>query len=592
MVSERRPEQVIVRRRMEAVFLGFVAVLVVIAARLFVVQVVQAKDFAAMADKMQVRPLQIDAVRGPILDRNGNELATNVLAKTLLINPRVPKDPDATAARLGELLRLTEPEVAHLARRIRQGDERRSGYLRLRRGVERKLAQRVLDLSTAEPALKGIWLENSPQRVNPSGTDGRQLIGSVNVDGEGIEATEKYFESLLHGKDGARTVRVNALGVPIPNSETRMEEPKDGKPVRLTLDRDLQHIVEAELAKLEVAQSPDAATAVVMDVHTGEVLAMANLPGFNATEKDSDRAQAQRRNRAVTDLYEPGSTFKVITAGAALEYGVETTTNCPGSRAIGKHVVKCAHGASHGRVDLRKMIEKSCNLGAGTLAQRVGPEHMMDFIKAMGLQSKTGIEFPGEEYSTLMSWARWNAIKTVTVGFGQGVSVTPIQLLAAYAAIANDGVYNPPKLVLEAQGWEPEERPSHRVMTVKNTQTLRSYMEGVVTNGTGTAAKIPGYSVAGKTGTAQISEGRRGYGSGKVASFVGFVPAQSPRIAILVSAWRPKRGEYGGVVAAPVFREIARQCVLYLKVAPDTPEDERDGALRGGVRSRSGGSRD
>jgi cell division protein FtsI/penicillin-binding protein 2 len=234
-------------------------------------------------------------------------------------------------------------------------------------------------------------------------------------------------------------------------------------------------------------------------------------------------------------------------------------------------------------VDLRKMVEKSCNVAAGAIAERVGPTRLYDFLFKMGLQEKTDIEFPGEEYGQLPDPAKrkdlWPTIRTVNVGFGQGVVVTPVQLLAAYAAIANDGVYNPPRLVLQAPGAKLPDRTPRRVMTAANAQALRSHMEAVVVSGTGTQAKIAGYSVAGKTGTAQIAANGR-YGHGYVASFVGFVPASKPRLAILVSAWHPRKDQYGGVVSAPVFREIARQSVAYLRVQPDTPEDLRDGDVR------------
>jgi cell division protein FtsI/penicillin-binding protein 2 len=448
--------------------------------------------------------------------------------------------------------------------------------------VDRKLALRIEALSRKEPVLKGLWLEDAPMRVNPSGGDGIQTIGTVNSDEEGIEAIELKFDSILRGHNGKRTMRVNGIGEPIPESEHRIVEPVDGKDIKLTLDRDIQHYAETELAKVAAEQRPEAATTAVMDIQTGDVLAMASWPTFSPGQKKID-PQA-RRNRAVTDLYEPGSTFKVMTAAAALEYGVSTNAYCSGSRTIGKHTIRCAHGASHGAVDLRKMIEKSCNLSAGTLAERVGPTRLHHFLETMGLQSKTEIEYPGEEYGRLPDPQKrkdlWPTIRTANVGFGQGVVVTPIQLLAAYAAIANDGVYNPPRLVLEAPGVKLPERKPRRVMTSANAAALRSHMEAVTTpGGTGTKAKIAGYSVAGKTGTAQIARNGR-YGHGYVASFIGFLPAGKPRLAILVAVWHPKAAQYGGVVSAPVFREIARQSVAYMKIQPDTPGDLRDGDER------------
>jgi cell division protein FtsI/penicillin-binding protein 2 len=550
-----------------------------VALRLTYVQWIMSAQVVRMAEQMHGRTVEVDARRGRIKDRNDSEIATDIITNAITINPRLVASPTATAARLAELLGVDENERNAMRERIEEAAARRRFYCKLRRGVDRKVAAKILAAAKTDKALRGLALENTPARVNPAGGDGLQLIGSVNIDGTGIEAIEKYCDSVLRGRNGERRIRVSGTGAPIPESETRVVEPVDGRDVRLTIDQDIQHFAEVELAKVAKAQSPDAATAIVLDVRNGDVLGMANWPTYQPKEKKV--TPAQRRNRAVTDLYEPGSTFKVITAAAALEHDVRTGFHCAGSRTIGRRTVRCAHG-SHGSVDLRKMIEVSCNLSAGALAERVGPKGMHDFLDLFGFQKKTGIEFPGEEYATLQSPEKWATMRTVNIGFGQGIVVTPIQLAAAYAAIGNDGVYNPPRLVLDAPGMDLPQRQPRRVMTSSNAAALRSYMEAVVvgSNGTGKAAKIPGYSVAGKTGTAQIATSR-GYGRGRLASFVGLVPAGKPRLAILVSVWHPRRGSYGGVVSAPVFREIARQSVSYLGIEPDTPRDLRDGANTG-----------
>lgn len=579
MIAQEHNEFAVIRKRMELVFLLFLLFVFVLALRLTYLQWFQARGFAQLAERIQARTFEVDASRGRIRDRNGAEFATDILAKAIAINPRVVEDPEVTVDRIAELLKLESKDRAAMLAKLEKSKERRSAYCQLRRGVDRKLAESMAALAKKDKSLKGLWLEDSPMRVNPSGADGIQLIGTVSQDGRGLEAIELKFDSILRGRNGQRHVRVNGIGEPIPESETRVVEPVDGKDVTLTLDRDIQHFVEAELAKVAAEQSPDAATAIVMDVHSGDVLGMASWPSFDPKAKKID-PQA-RRNRAVTDLFEPGSIFKVITAAAALEYGVNTNTYCGGSRTIGRHTIKCAHGERHGACDLRKMLEKSCNLGAGAIAERIGPTRFYKFLEDVGLQSKTGIEFPGEEYARLPDPVkhkdRWPTIRTTNVGFGQGVQVTPIQLLAAYAAVANDGVYNPPRLVKDAPGMKLPERPPHRIMSAANAAALRSHMEAVVVSGTGKKAKIAGYSVAGKTGTAQlVLNGRYAHGA-YVASFAGFVPASKPKLAILVSVWHPRRGQYGGTVSAPVFREIARQSVAYLKIQPDIPNNLVDG---------------
>ncbi len=576
MAVQPRSEQTLIKKRMEVAFLGFLGLTGVLALRLTYLQWFQARGFVDLANRTQGRTLQVDASRGKILDRTGAEMATDVMAKSIVINPRVVKDRAATAEHIAELLGLEAKDREAMQERLERS---RGFYCLLRRGVERKLAEKLAARVKTDPLLKGLWLEDNPIRVNPSGADGIQLIGRVNIDGRGVEGIELFLDRTLGGKSGSRTVRVSASGQPIPETETRVVAPVDGQNVRLTLDRDVQHFVEQELNKVAQEQLPDAATAVVMDIHNGHVLAMGNWPSYSLADKKVK--PEQRRNRAVTDLFEPGSTFKILTAAAALQYGVPTTVHCGGSRTIGNRSVRCAHGAAHGTVDLRKMIEQSCNIAAGSLAERVGPERFYQFLDNFGFQAKTGIEFPGEEYGLMLAPEKWRTMRTVNIGFGQGIVVTPTQLVAAYAAIANDGLYMPPRLVMEAP--KLESREPRRVMDAEKARLLRDHMESVVVSGTGKKAKIPGYTVAGKTGTAQIAKNGR-YGHGYVASFVGFLPVKKPRLAILVSVWHPRRGQYGGAVSAPVFREIARQSVAYLGIPPDAPEDLRDGADPGTFR--------
>ncbi|MFN3650019.1 MAG: peptidoglycan D,D-transpeptidase FtsI family protein [Armatimonadota bacterium] len=577
MSIPRRNEFTLVRKRMEGVFILFILGLILLVARLVDLQVLKGPGFERLATRMHVRTRTIDAARGMVLDRNGSELARDVLSKHVAMNPRILESPAATAARLASLLKLDEKQQEAIRKRLAVGAKKRRAYSQVLRNLDRKVAEDLYEKSRKDPLLEGLWLEDAPLRVYPSGRDGTQIVGPVSSDGRGIEGIELKFDSVLRGHDGQRVVRVDAAGKVIPESEQIRSHPVDGANVKLTIDRDIQHFVEAELLKVAEAQEPDAATAVVMDVRNGDVLAMANWPSYHPDDKKI--TPAQRRNRAVTDLFEPGSIFKVITAAAAMEAGVKLDATCTGGRQIGRYRVRCAHGANHGHVPISEMVTVSCNLAAGALAERVGPAGMYDYMDKFGLNQKTGIEFPGEAYWPHDKPDTWKTIRTVNVGFGQGVNISPIQLVAAYAAIGNDGVYNPPRLVLEAPGAKLPPRESRRVMSAENARKLRSYMESVVVGagGTGKNAKIAGYTVGGKTGTAQIAMNGR-YGSGYVASFAGFVPAREPRLAILVSVWHPRHGQYGGAVSAPVFREIARQSVAFLKIPPDAPTDHRDGA--------------
>jgi stage V sporulation protein D (sporulation-specific penicillin-binding protein) len=610
-IAQQRPqENSLVRKRMEVIFLLFLAVTVVIAGRLVWLQWFHSREFAAAVDGQTVRDQSILAPRGKILDRNGHPLANDELGKAIFVNPQVVRDPAHTARRLAALLGLTglqETYVRELITRSQQpridpktgqpkintktGKPIKIFDLQLRRGVERKLAQSVIAHSAEilgidpktvkerDMVRTGLRLEDSPRRLNPSERDGVQLIGQVSPDGAGLEAVEMQFDKLLRGTPGKQRVKMDMAKQPIPGTEIRIADPENGKDIRLTIDRTIQHFVEEELQKVWEAQTPDAATAIVLDVPTGQVLAMTNRPTYDPTQKGPVVDEA-RKNRAVTDLYEPGSTFKVITAAAALECGLPTSAHCSGSRRIGKYTVRCAHGNSHGSVDLTRMIQVSCNLGAGQLAERLGPSRIYQYLKKFGFLNPTGIEFPGEQKGRLPDPvkypSRWPLIKTVNVGFGQGVVTTPIQLLSFYASVGNGGKYVPPRLVLDASGTPLPERPVRQIMKPETAQRLIQGMEMVVVKGTGTNAQLPYYRVAGKTGTAQLVRETGGYGGGYVSSFIGFFPVSQPKIAILVSVWNPKKQHYGGQVAAPAFREVARKTAQYLSIPPDAPDNTKD----------------
>lgn len=579
-LGARKNEHAIVKRRMEGIFWVFVLMLLILVVRLADLQILKADSFRQLANKMQMRTMAIPASRGRIMDRNGNELAQDVVAKGIALNPRVVDDPPKTSALLAKLLRLDAPTATALQEKLvkatREERKERSAYISLKRGVPRKLAEEILARAKKDPALKGLWLEDVPTRVYPAGADAIQLVGAVGSDGRGVEALELKLDSVLRGEDGERRARVGATGIPIPDSAVRLREPINGQDVRLTIERDVQHFVETELAKMAEKQRPDAATAVVLDVQTSEVLGMANWPSYTPGDKVID--PEKRRNRAITDTFEPGSIFKVLTGVAAMDHGVNTRAYCGGRIQVGKYGIGCAHGARHGSVDMNRMVEESCNIAAGLYAERVGPERLWSFLDNLGFQRKTEIEFPGEASRRFLPAEDWKRVRTINIGFGQGIAITPIQLAAAYAAIANDGVYTAPRLVQEAPGYKLPGRVSRPVMKPETARLMRKYMENCVNEGTGTKAKIPGYSVGGKTGTAQLVANGRYQAGAYVASFAGFVPAHKPRLAILVSVWHPRAEQYGGSVSAPVFREIARQSAAFLKIPPDQPNDVRDGA--------------
>ncbi len=560
------------KRRMEWAFLLFLLVFAALAARLAWVQWWQHAALTRLATAVHVRRIPVPARRGEILDRNGRELASNILAIDVCANPRVVADAEATARALVELYGGEVDEYRRKLARVRK-----TAFVYLKRGVEREVAERSRQELKRRVELKGIELRLAPSRIYPGDSLAAAVLGYVNIDQQGIEGLELQFDRVLAGKDGYIVAEVDARQEVIPATERQAVAPVDGKSIVLTLDATVQQFAEHELQKAVEQWHPESASVIVMDVRSGEVLALANTPGYNANKREAVPPE-YRRCRAITDVYEPGSTFKVITAAAALEERINTDTYCSGGKVVGVHTIRCAKHRAHGQCDIGRTIEQSCNIAAGTWAERLGPERIYNTIKAFGFLERTGIELAGETVGWMGKWEEWRPIRTFNVGFGQGIAVTPIQLLRAFAAVANDGQLVRPRMVLKvgddaAKAYEP----ARRVMTVENARDLRGLMERVVTTGTGKNAKIAHYSAAGKTGTAQIARNGVYVGGAYVGSFLGFVPADEPKIAMLVLVRHPKGAHYGGTVAAPIFREVSRQVMNYLQIPPDAPGDERDG---------------
>jgi stage V sporulation protein D (sporulation-specific penicillin-binding protein) len=565
----RSPQNLLLKKRLEIVFIAMMLAFVALSLRLVWIQGVRQEHFTKLADKMRRREIPAPARRGVIRDRTGWELVTNIAATDVCANPRAIGDKAAAAEALAQTVGGTQERYLQ---RLSKG----TFFVYLARGLDRKKG-----LAVGAARIDGVEVRTSAKRVHPAGPLAAHILGSVDIDGRGLEGAEARFDRHLRGKDGHSVAEVDATQKVIPDTEREVVPPVNGRDVTLTIDANIQEFAEAELATLDATYHPEGATAIVMNVRTGEVLAMANLPTYDPNIRGQVPV-ANRRNRAITDLYEPGSTFKTMTAVAALEESIPTSAYCPGSMGIGRRSIRCAHGKSHGRVDLQRFIEQSCNVTAAILAQRMGSEKLYKHIKKLGFLEKTGIELIGEANYPLEKPKTWAAMKTANVGFGQGVVSTPLQLLRAYAAVANGGLMVKPAILGAIDGVTLPAQPApRRVMTEATAARLRAALESVVTSGTGKAAKIANYSVAGKTGTAQLARGGVYVKGAYVSSFVGFVPASRPQIGILVAVTRPRGQYYGGVVAAPAFREIARQTMAYLEIPPDSPGDVRDGARPG-----------
>ncbi|MHB0937805.1 MAG: peptidoglycan D,D-transpeptidase FtsI family protein [Armatimonadota bacterium] len=433
--------------------------------------------------------------------------------------------------------------------------------------------------------LPGIATQHERRREYPYGTLAAPTLGFVLIGGDGLSmkgvfGIEETANKTLTGKDGFESKEIDARRNAIPEHSERID-PVEGKDVFLTLDRSIQMAAEESLAKAVKTTRAAGGQCVVMDCNTGEILALASAPSWNAN--NPGKSTVPLVNPVISHFYEPGSTFKLVPVLAALEEGLvrdgQTITNCGGPMRVGNRSIREAHNY-HGRVDPGRLLEQSCNISSAMLALELGPEKYLDWCERLGFGKTTGIELRNESPGFLnRQTAKKARITLANMGFGQSMAVTPLQMVAAYSVVANGGNYVQPHLIkyrVDDNGKrEPVTVTPRRVCSEETAELMRGYFERVVTEGTGGTAKIPGYRVAGKTGTAQKA-GPGGYGGGKaIGSFIGFLPVDKPRLTIIALIDEPQTSHYGGVVAAPVFAEVGRQAMHYLNVPPSKMEPER-----------------
>jgi cell division protein FtsI/penicillin-binding protein 2 len=540
---------------------AFVALLGIALARSFWLQVVQGDAYAAMATRQHRETVVVPSGRGTIFDRNGEPLAIGEQAMTVFANPRqVDRPRDLTLAIAKELDLDLAPVYSLLT-------DRSKGFVYIARKVDPSDAEALEKLGFA-----GLGFYPEELRTYPQKRVASQVLGYAGLDNVGLEGLERSLDKTLAGKPGSQTIVKDPIGRALDVVSTKPETP--GRNVRLTIDHQIQANAEAVLAETVAQHSARAASAIVMDPHTGAVLAMATAPGFNANRFPTTRPD-RRRNRAVTDTYEPGSTFKLVTIAAALEEHVVS----PGSSfllspslQVADRVIREAHIRGTERMTVRGIVERSSNIGTITIAQRLGEGRLAFWIDRFGFGSPTGIDFPGESSGFALPPGEWSGSTIGTVPIGHGIAVTPIQMARAYAAIGNGGVLVQPQLIERVDGKPVEREGGKRVVSRRVSKQMLSMLRGVVLEGTGTQAAIPGYTVAGKTGTAaKIDSTGRYSHTDYVASFVGLVPATKPRLVIMVMVDEPSGSIYGGDVAAPVFRQIARFNLQHLEVPPDAP---------------------
>ncbi len=560
------------RLRVALIFVVLAAGLAALLGRLFVLQIRDHRGLTERASRQYHRLVPLTSKRGTITDRNGRELAVSLQAPSVFAQPSAVANPDAAAAALAPHLAVPRAE---LLERLRADKP----FVWIARRVEPAQAEAVARLN-----LKGIGLVPESRRFYPRQELAAHLLGFVGLDDRGLEGIEFQYDAVLGGKPRWVVAAQDALGRVVFRDEP---EPTDRETfdLVLTIDEVMQYIAERELERAVARSRARGGSAIVMDPRTGEVLALANWPTFNPNLYQQTPAAA-RRNRAAADAFEPGSAFKVILGAAALEEGVVH----PGDRFYGEGGAIEVGGVTirdHERYEwltFEEVLAHSSNVGAVKVGLRLGKTLYYNYISGFGFGSLTGVDLPGETPGLIRRPQKWSQVSLGALSIGQEISVSPLQLLTAFAAVANGGELVRPYVARALRRPEGElvrafgPLKLRRVISAATARALAASLQGVVRDGTGKAAAVAGYSVMGKTGTAQKLDRATGrYSHQKVvASFVGALPAEDPRLAILVVIDEPQAAlAWGGAIAAPTFREIAREALKYLRVPPSAPPAEQ-----------------
>jgi cell division protein FtsI/penicillin-binding protein 2 len=552
-------------RRITVLAAAFLALLAATLVRAIWIQVVKGPEYAAMALRQHRETVVVPASRGTIVDRNGEPLAIGKLSTTVYANPRQVTDARSITLAAAKQLGV-DPTTLYATLK-----DRSKGFVY----IERKADPRKAKILEAKD-FAGLGFYPEELRFYPQGPVAAQVIGYAGLDNKGLEGLERSLEGTLAGTPGSQTIVKDPFGRALDVVETKPE--KAGRSVRLTIDREVQANAEEVLQETVRRWGARAATAIVMDPHTGQIYAMATAPRFNANRFPTTRAD-RRRNRAVTDTYEPGSTFKLVTVAAALQDHVVTPRTSfvlAPTIQVADRVIHDSHPRGTERLTVRQIVEQSSNIGAITIAERLGAGRLASWVDRFGFGSKTGIDFPGESPGFALPLDQWSGSTIGTVPIGHGIAVTPIQMARAYSAIANGGVLVRPHLVDRIDGKTVGVTRGRRVVSRHVSDQMMSMLRGVVLEGTGTEAAIPGYTVAGKTGTAAKIDPDGTYSTSRyVASFVGMVPASKPKLVIMVMVDEPHGEIYGGEVAAPAFKDIARFNLQHFEIPQDAPETGR-----------------
>jgi cell division protein FtsI (penicillin-binding protein 3) len=549
----------VANRRIRLLIALFAAVFIAALLRAGWLQAVRAQALGNMATSQHRETIEVPPHRGTIYDRRGVELAVGSRATTVYANPRQIRDPRAAALAVEQTLGLDANKVYPLL------SDRSRGFVYIERQADPGLAQSLQDKHLA-----GFGFYDEEHRDYPQKRVGASVLGYAGVDNTGLSGLELELDKTLTGTQGERTIVKDPFGRTLEVVDSKPGT--DGNNVYLTLDHSIQGQVERILAETRARWAAKSASAIVMDPRTGGILAVANDPGYDAN-KFPDVPPDRQRNRAVTDTYEPGSTFKIVTISGALQTGLVTPSTkftLPYQIHVADRTIHDAEPRGTQTMTTDQILSRSSNVGVVTIAEALGQDRVQEWIHRFGFGRRTGIDYPGETKGIVLPSQKWSGSTIGNVPIGQGIAVTPVQMIAAYGAIANKGVLVEPHLVDRVGNGARLQPTRRRILTAKTADEVRHMLREVVEEGSGTAAQVPGYRIAGKTGTAAKPDSSGGYStSAYVASFVGLVPAKDPRLVILVTVDEPRGAIWGGVVAAPAFAEIASFALQYLEIPPD-----------------------
>jgi cell division protein FtsI (penicillin-binding protein 3) len=550
---------VAIDRRIGWVFVAFLALLAVALARAGYLGVIKAPSLQQAAVSQQITNNPIPATRGTITDRNGVQLAISESADDIAADPYLIKEKLTAAQRLAPLLH--KPVLSVLAALSKP----HTAFVYLAYQAPLAQAERIMKLR-----IDGISDTPTVKRVYPRSWAASQVLGSVNWDGSrGLSGLEYYYDPALLGRAGERRIVNDAVGQPISIDDVSSMEP--GKTLKLTLDAALQDEVEQVLAGVGAQYSPQGATAIVMNPDNGAILALANWPRVNANDPAGSPTYATE-DRAVGYSYEPGSTFKAVTVSGAVQDGVvgpNTELSIPSVLPVADRQIRDAEPHPDETLSVAQVLKVSSNIGADEIGMKLGSQRFDYWVHRFGFGAKTGVDLPGEQQGIVLHASQYSGSSMGNLPMGQGESVTPIQIATAYSAIANGGVLRPPHIVAAIGGKAQPTPPGHRIISQQTAAEVRDMLRGVFADGgTASGAAIPGYDLAGKTGTANVVVNGKYSSSEYIASFIGMVPASDPKLVVAVMVDEPHRSIFGGLVAAPAFQKIVGWAVPYLGISP------------------------